>query len=66
MSPALGCFHGYRLSDHTHQVCTGVAIAWRKAKGDISVDKFHEITEVTFSHLDEEVLESYVQSGEPL
>lgn len=60
------CFHDYRLSGHTHQVCTGVAIAWRQGEEEVKMEKFHELTDVTFDHLDGEVLESYVQSGEPL
>lgn len=52
-----------RLSGHTHQVYTGVALIRREAG---QMECFHEITNVTFSKLDDQVLESYIQSGEPL
>lgn len=56
----------YRLSGHTHQVCTGVALVKRKAGGQLDGETFHEVTSVTFARLDDQVLESYIQSGEPL
>ena len=30
------------------------------------MEHFHEVTKVTFPQLDNQVLESYIQSGEPL
>ncbi len=66
----------FRLSGHTHQVCTGIALVRRRRRrdkdasdgggGQIEMDSFHEVTDVTFAHLEEEVLESYITSGEPL
>lgn len=57
-----------RLSGHTHHVYTGVSLVWRgqEVGGALREYNFHEGTEVTFAPLSEEVVESYVQSGEPL
>ena len=64
----LRCCILYRLSGHTHKVYTGVALVWRgqEVGGTLSEHCFHEGTEVTFAPLSEDVMESYVQSGEPL
>lgn len=56
-----------RLNGHTHQVCTGVVLVKRKAGGEgMTMESFHEVTNVTFGKLEDHVIESYVQSGEPL
>ena len=45
-----------RLSGRTHQVCTGVALAWN---GGANVKTFATITEVTFRALDEVTIAAY-------
>lgn len=54
-----------RLSGRTHQVFTGVAIAWRKGEQQ-TLEFFHKATDVTFAKLDSQLVEAYVQTGEPL
>lgn len=49
-----------QLSGKTHTVVSGVAIVW-KGKAEL----FHEKTSVTFYELEEELLERYLDSGEP-
>jgi septum formation protein len=49
------------LSDNTHRVISGVAVI---AKDKTAVS--HEITEVTFSHLDDAIIDRYIESGEPM
>ena len=49
------------LSDNTHRVISGVAVI---AKGKTAVA--HEITEVTFSHLDDATIDRYIATGEPM
>lgn len=49
------------LSGTTHIVATGVAIVW--PNGDFS---FVERSEVTFRHLTDEQIESYIATGEPM
>jgi septum formation protein len=49
------------LSDNTHRVISGVAVI-AKDKTVVS----HEITEVTFSHLDDAIIDRYIESGEPM
>lgn len=58
----------YRLSGHTHLVYTGVSLIHRAQERGVAPSEhcFHEATEVTFAPLSEEVVESYIQSGEPL
>ena len=58
--------HMSRLNGHTHQVYTGVAMVRRKERGEFKIECFHEVTDVTFASLSDEVLESYAQSEEPL
>jgi predicted house-cleaning NTP pyrophosphatase (Maf/HAM1 superfamily) len=64
-----------RLNGHTHQVCTGVALVKRTGGGgggeggeggEMVTECFHELTNVTFAQLNNEVMESYIKSGEPL
>ncbi len=45
-----------RLSGRTHEVCTGVALAWN---GGNDAETFAVITHVTFRHLDEPVIRAY-------
>jgi septum formation protein len=49
------------LSDRTHRVISGVAVAC----GD-RLATAHEVTQVTFSHLDDNLIERYIASGEPM
>ena len=57
------------LSGRTHQVATGVRVARANAAGDAAepvLQNFVEVTDVTFYALDEDTIEEYAQSGEPL
>lgn len=45
-----------RLSGRTHEVCTGVALAWDEGKG---TETFAIVTHVTFKHLDEAAISAY-------
>ncbi len=49
------------LSDRTHCVISGICVI----RGDKTVTA-HEVTEVTFAPLSEEIMEKYVDSGEPM
>ena len=49
------------LSDRTHCVISGICVI----RGDKTVTA-HEVTEVTFALLSEEIMEKYVDSGEPM
>ena len=58
-----------RLSGRTHQVATGVCVVRANAAGDAGepvLQNFVEVTDVTFYALDEDTIEAYAQSGEPL
>lgn len=52
-----------RLSGHTHQVCTGVAIM---GAGGAQERTFHIISDVTFKTLTEEIIRDYHARIEPL
>ena len=57
------------LSGRTHQVATGVCVARANTAGDAAepvLQNFVEVTDVTFYALDEDTIEEYAQSGEPL
>ena len=57
------------LSGRTHQVATGVCVARANAAGDAAepvLQNLVEVTDVTFYALDEDTIEEYAQSGEPL
>lgn len=57
------------LSGRTHQVATGVCVARANAAGDAAepvLQNFVEVTDVAFYALDEDTIEEYAQSGEPL
>lgn len=58
------CAHS--LNGRTHMVYTGVALVHRGEGGDTYEHCFHKGTQVTFASLTEEVIQSYVDSGEPL
>lgn len=49
------------LSDRTHSVISGICVT----RGDKTVTA-HEVTEVTFAPLSDEIMEKYVDSGEPM
>jgi septum formation protein len=56
-----------RLSGRTHEVITGVCLAWRRAEGDGFVCEVEaEVTEVEFDTLTEEEIAAYVAHGEPM
>lgn len=46
----------HRLSGHTHQVCTGVALA---SNGGAQMATFATITDVTFKTMDDELISAY-------
>ena len=50
------------LSGCTHQVCTGVTVISPEGKSFTGVD----CTDVTFDHISDEEILSYVRSGEPM
>jgi len=52
-----------RLSGHTHQVCTGVAVA---SKGGAELHRFHVISDVTFKPLSPAVIRDYHSRIQPL
>lgn len=54
-----------RLSNATHEVHTGVAIAVRRKGSEASMHSFSESTRVTFAALDESLIAAYVATGEP-
>lgn len=57
------------LSGRTHQVATGVCVTRANAAGDTAepvLQNFVEVTDVTFYALDEDTIDEYAQSGEPL
>ena len=56
----------HSLSGHTHIVYTGVTLVYRDATGTQQERCFHEATEVTVATLTDDIIESYVQSEEPL
>lgn len=54
-----------RLNDATHEVITGLTIVYRNVE-DICQVNCYEITQVTIDSLSDEVISSYISSGEPL
>lgn len=50
-----------KLSGHTHSVITAVTFNY---KGEVYTD--HEVTEVSFSEIDEETIRRYAETGEPM
>jgi septum formation protein len=63
-----------KLSGRTHQVMTGVCLAWQCAHAngrdtggnDVECDVEAEVTEVEFAPLSEEEIAAYVALGEPM
>ena len=51
-----------RLSGRTHQVVTGVAVAWGKGLAEVAA----EMTQVTVQTISPEEISSYVAGGEPM
>jgi septum formation protein len=49
------------LSSNTHRVISGICVV----KGERTVTA-HEVTEVTFAPLSDDVIEAYIASGEPM
>jgi septum formation protein len=52
----------WRLSSRTHRVCTGVCVIYPTGEKNV----FHDITEVTFRLLDNDLIESYFSLVNPL
>lgn len=52
-----------RLSGRTHEVCTGVAIAWDGGRG---LREFHVVSQVTFKLLGDALIREYHSRIEPL
>ncbi|TNN20028.1 Maf-like protein [Schistosoma japonicum] len=55
-----------RLSGNIHQVITGVCLNWISSGKQHKLDQFHEITNVKMTELNHDIIEAYVQSGEPM
>jgi septum formation protein len=55
-----------RLSGRSHQVMTGVCVAWRSAAGAAAFEVEAEVTEVEFAELSAEEIAAYVALGEPM
>lgn len=51
------------LSDNTHQVCTGVTLLYKNAKG-VRRKTFHETTKVTFYPMSEREISDYISTGD--
>lgn len=56
----------HKLSGQSHQVYTGVTIAWKYKNTPAMFYSFHECTDVTMFSVDDEDIEAYVKSGEPM
>jgi septum formation protein len=55
-----------RLSGRTHQVMTGVCLAWRDSLGTVMCEVEAEITEVEFAKMSVDETAAYVATGEPM
>lgn len=55
-----------RLQGGSHQVYTGVTLAWKSGVRPPMYDTFSECTEVTMFPMTEEEIRAYVDSGEPM
>lgn len=55
-----------RLQGKSHQVYTGVTIAWKYKDISAMYATFHECTDVTMYDMTEEEIRRYVDSGEPM
>lgn len=56
----------HKLSGQSHQVYTGVTIAWKYKNTPAMFYTFNECTDVTMFSVDDEDIEAYVKSGEPM
>ena len=55
-----------RLSGRTHQVTTGVCVAFRNQHGAVETELYAEVTEVEFAAISTPEIVAYVASGEPM
>ncbi|MCM1088435.1 MAG: Maf family protein [Muribaculaceae bacterium] len=56
----------WELQGKSHQVYTGVTLAWKYQDMPAMFHTFHECTDVTVYPMTEEEIEKYVDSGEPM
>lgn len=56
----------WELQGKSHQVYTGVTLAWKYADMPAMFHSFHECTDVTVFPMTEEEIERYIGSGEPM
>lgn len=56
----------WELQGKSHQVYTGVTLAWKYQDMPAMFHTFHECTDVTVFPMTEEEIESYIDSGEPM
>lgn len=50
------------FSNNTHQVCTGVCLL----QGDLTQKTFSETTDVMFGSIDDQTIQAYIDTGEPM
>lgn len=55
-----------QIQGKSHQVYTGVTLAWKYKDTPAMFHTFHECTDVTVFPMTDEEIESYVNSGEPM
>lgn len=56
----------WELQGKSHQVYTGVTLAWKYKDTPAMFHTFHECTDVTVFPMTEEDIERYIDSGEPM
>lgn len=56
----------HKLQGKSHQVYTGVTLAWKYKDTPAMFYTFHECTDVTIFPMTDEEIDSYVNSGEPM
>ena len=56
----------WELQGKSHQVYTGVTLAWKYADMPAMFHSFYECTDVTVFPMTEEEIERYIDSGEPM
>ena len=56
----------YELQGKSHQVYTGVTLAWKYKDTPAMFHTFHECTDVTVYPMSEEDIRRYIDSGEPM